>query len=166
MSNIPPRIDPFARVGADTPRSRVAYYRTVCNLPAVVEPGTGRISFTAGMVWAIEMPSELGQSVKIHLDTTKQGGGPIVTHPRSHTWTFLVRSDIPATMVAAEAALYRSRRITVLGNGERVALPSPADEGSEYRGWITAAHSLFRPSGRAVLYGVHACPTPPHEHSR
>ncbi|MET8777064.1 DNA-directed RNA polymerase subunit beta [Nocardia sp. NPDC004654] len=166
MNDTPPSTDPFARVGADTPRSRVAYYRTVCDLPAVLEPHTGRISFTAGMVWAIEMPSELGQSVEIHLETTKQGGGPIVTHPRSHTWTFLVRSDIPATMVAAQAALSRSHRITVLGNGDRVALPSPADQGSEYRGWITAAHSTFRPSGRAVLSEAHRCATPPREHSR
>ncbi|MEV0338527.1 DNA-directed RNA polymerase subunit beta [Nocardia sp. NPDC050713] len=166
MNDTPPSTDPFARVGADTPRSRVAYYRTVCDLPAVVEPDTGRISFTAGMVWAIEMPSELGQSVEFHLETTKQGGGPIVTHPRSRTWTFLVRSDIPATMVAAQAALSRSRRITVLGNGDRIALPSPADQGSEYRGWITAAHSTFRPSGRAVLSGAHRCATSLREHSR
>ncbi|MCP2296040.1 hypothetical protein SAMN04244553_2585 [Nocardia amikacinitolerans] len=149
--------------GTDNPRSRVAYYRAVCNLPAVLDPDTGRISFTAGMVWAIAMPSDLGQSVKIHLEGKKQGGGPIVTHPRSHTWVFLVRSDIPATMVAAEAALFRHRRIMVLGNGDQVALPSPTDQGSEYRGWITAAHSVFRPSGRAVLYAVHACIAPTHQ---
>ncbi|WP_084483369.1 hypothetical protein [Nocardia amikacinitolerans] len=158
--NTPPPTGPPTPVAADTPRSRVDYYRSVCHLPAVFQPATGRISFTAGMVWAIAMPSELGQMVKVHLERHKQGGGPIVTHPRSHTWTFLVRSDIPATMIAAEAALYRARRITVLGNGDHVALPSPADQGSEYRGWITAAHSVFRPSGRVVLYAVHACLAP------
>ncbi|MCP2316838.1 hypothetical protein APR12_002178 [Nocardia amikacinitolerans] len=144
----------------DTPASRCTYYRRVCNLPAVVDPHTGRIGFTAGMVWAVAMPSELGQMVKVHLERHKQGGGPIVTHPRSHTWTFLVRSDIPATMIAAEAALFRARRITILGNGDHVALPSPADQGSEHRVWNTAAHSVFRPSGRAVLYAVHACLAP------
>ncbi|MEV0027712.1 DNA-directed RNA polymerase subunit beta [Nocardia sp. NPDC050793] len=147
-------------LAGDTPRSRVDYYRSVCHLPAVLEPATGRIGFIAGMVWAVAMPSEVGQMVKADLDTKKQGGGPIVTHPRSHTWTFLVRSDIPATMIAAEAALFRGRRIAILGNGDRVALPSPTDQGSDYRGWITAAHSAFRPSGRAVLYSVHACLTP------
>ncbi|MGV9613217.1 DNA-directed RNA polymerase subunit beta [Nocardia xishanensis] len=158
--NTPPPTAPPAPVVADTPRSRVDYYRSVCHLPAVLQPDTGRISFTAGMVWAVAMPAELGQMVKVHLERHKQGGGPIVTHPRSHTWTFLVRSDIPATMIAAEAALFRARRITVLGNGDHVALPSPADQGSEHRVWITAAHSVFRPSGRAVLYAVHACLAP------
>ncbi|WP_253782212.1 DNA-directed RNA polymerase subunit beta [Nocardia amikacinitolerans] len=147
-------------VAADTPRSRVEYYRTVCHLPAVVQPDTGRIGFTAGMVWAVSMPADVGQMVKVELDAKQQGGGPIITTPRTATWTYLVRSDIPATMIAAEAALYRHRRITVLGNGDFVALPSPADQGSEYRGWITAAHSVFRPSGRAVLYAVHACLAP------
>ncbi|WP_435593764.1 DNA-directed RNA polymerase subunit beta [Nocardia sp. bgisy118] len=160
VMNTPPPTGPSARVVADTPRSRVAYYRSVCHLPAVLQPDTGRISFAAGMVWAVAMPAELGQMVKVHIERNKQGGGPIVTHPRSHTWTFLVRSDIPATMIAAEAALFHARRITVLGNGDHVALPSPADQGSEHRVWITAAHSVFRPSGRAVLYAVHACLAP------
>ncbi|MGV9611356.1 DNA-directed RNA polymerase subunit beta [Nocardia xishanensis] len=132
------------------------YYRTVCQLPAVLQPETGRIGFTAGMVWAVSMPADVGQMVKVELDAKKHGGGPIITTPRTATWTFLVRSDIPATMIAAEAALYRDRRVAVLGNGDFVALPSPTDQGSEYRGWITAAHSVFRPSGRAVLYAVHA----------
>ncbi|WP_141813011.1 hypothetical protein [Nocardia bhagyanarayanae] len=102
------------------------------------------------------MTAEVGQMVKAELDARRQGGGPIITTPRTATWTFLVPSDIPATMIAAEAVLYRSRRVVVFGNGDFVALPSPADQGSEYRGWITAAHSVFRPSGRAVLYAVHA----------
>ncbi len=108
------------------------------------------------MVWAVAMPAEVGQMVKVELEAKRHGGGPIITMPRTATWTFLVRSDIPATMIAAEAALYRSHRVAVLGNGDFVALPSPADQGSEYRGWITAAHSVFRPSVRAVLYAVHA----------
>ncbi|SNY88750.1 hypothetical protein SAMN04244553_5735 [Nocardia amikacinitolerans] len=147
-------------LAGDTPRSRVDYYRSVCQLPAVLDPATGRIGFTAGMVWAVAIPSEVGQMVKADLDARKQGGGPIVTHPHSHTWTFLVRSDIPATMIAAESAWLRTCRIAILGNGDRVALPSPTDQGSDYRGWITAAHSVFRPSGRAVLHSVHSFLTP------
>ncbi|WP_156094862.1 hypothetical protein [Nocardia lijiangensis] len=43
---------------ADTPRTRVDYYRTVCHLLAVLQPEAGRIGFTAGMLWAVSMAAD------------------------------------------------------------------------------------------------------------
>ncbi|WP_054815109.1 hypothetical protein [Nocardia arizonensis] len=135
---------------ADTPRARCDYYRKVCELPAVVDPRHGGITFRAGLVWGLMMPSELGQRVKFELERGGRGGGPIVSHPRSGTWCFLVRSDIPTARLAGFAALFR-RGIQLVGDGGLIALPSPTDTDPGYRAWITPAHSPFRPSGVSVL---------------
>lgn len=144
-----------ARDFADTPRARCEYYRKVCHLPAVLEPRHGGITFRAGFVWGLMMPSELGQRVKVELERAG-GGGPIVAHPRSGTWTYLVRSDIPAARMDDFHALFR-RGIRLIAEGGVIALPSPADTDPTYRAWITAAHSPFRPSGLAVLDATGRC---------
>ncbi|UGT62868.1 DNA-directed RNA polymerase subunit beta [Nocardia asteroides] len=143
------RLQPNAMSG-DTPRSRCAYYRSVCQLPAVLEPPTGRIFFTTGRVWAISMPAAMGQAVKQHLDRRHGGGGPIISHPRRHTWTMLTRADTPPNAVRDEAML-QHYGIRVLRGGQRIALPSPADRGTQFRGWILPARSTFCPSGLVVL---------------
>lgn len=136
-------------MSADTVRSRCEYYRSVYHLPAVADPASGLIGFAAGMVWAVEMPSELAQAVKIDMDRRRVGGGPIISHPRSTRWTFLVRSDIPAP--ARENESLSRRGIQVLAGGEQIGLPSPAECGVFYRAWINAPNSPYRPSGAAVL---------------
>ncbi|MGW4366187.1 hypothetical protein ACWEKT_11120 [Nocardia takedensis] len=114
---------------------------------------SGVIGFATGMVWAVEMPSELAQSVKIDMDRRRVGGGPIISHPRSARWTFLVRSDIAAPE-ATDESLSR-RGIQVLAGGEQVGLPSPAECGVFYRAWVNAPTSPYRPSGAAVLESAH-----------
>ncbi|MBH0775787.1 DNA-directed RNA polymerase subunit beta [Nocardia bovistercoris] len=141
---------------ADTPRARCEYYRKVCELPAVVDPRHGGITFRAGLVWGLMMASELGRRVKLELERTGRGGGPIVSHPRSGTWCFLVRSDIPTTRLTEDAALFRSG-VRVIADGAVIALPSPVDTDPAYRAWISAAHSPFRPSGMSVLEAVGVC---------
>ncbi|WP_216905436.1 hypothetical protein [Nocardia noduli] len=94
---------------ADTPRSRCEYYRQMCHLPATVDPNTGRISVRAGLLWAIQLPAELAQMVKMDLDRRQHGGGPVISHPREAQWTFLIRSDIPAQVAARDTVLWRSR---------------------------------------------------------
>ncbi|MET7767517.1 DNA-directed RNA polymerase subunit beta [Nocardia sp. NPDC005366] len=143
---------------ADTPRSRCAYYRQMCHLPATVDPNTGRISVRAGLVWAIQLPSELAQMVKMDLDRRQHGGGPVISHPREAQWTFLIRSDIPAQVAARDTTLWRSR-VKILRDGADIMLPSPSDQGHFYRAWITPAHSSFRPSGLAVLDSIRVCLT-------
>ncbi|WP_405179217.1 DNA-directed RNA polymerase subunit beta [Nocardia sp. NBC_01377] len=141
---------------ADTPASRCEYYRRICHLPATVEPGTGRISVRAGLVWAIQLPAELAQMVKMDLDRRQHGGGPIISHPREGQWTFLTCSDIPARIAARDVPLWRNR-VTILNDGAEIMLPSPSDRGLFYRAWITPAHSTFRPSGLAVLDSIRVC---------
>ncbi|MFC8047806.1 DNA-directed RNA polymerase subunit beta [Nocardia sp. NPDC057353] len=138
----------------DSAQSRCLYYRHTCHLPATVDPATGAINVRVGLVWAIEMPSHLGQLVKIDLDRRRQGGGPIVCHPRRATWTFLTRSQVPAGILTHEAPLWSNHRIVILQSGAQVALPSPQGRGIFYRGWINATQSPYRPSGLAVLNSV------------
>ncbi|MEV0357675.1 DNA-directed RNA polymerase subunit beta [Nocardia sp. NPDC050697] len=141
------------RMSGDTPRSRCTYYQSVCQLPAVLEPPTGRIFFTTGRLWAISMPAALGQGVKMHLDRRHGGGGPIISHPRSHTWTLLTRADAPIRVVRDEAML-QHYGVRILRGGQRIALPSPADRGAQFRGWIFPARSTFCPSALVVLASV------------
>ncbi|MGW4366123.1 DNA-directed RNA polymerase subunit beta [Nocardia takedensis] len=141
---------------ADTPRARCEYYRKVCGLPAVLDPRHGGITFRAGFVWGLMMPSELGNRVRLDLERHGDGGGPIVSHPRSATWTFLMRSDIPATRLPEFGALPRAG-VRLIREGGVIALPSPADSDPVYRAWITAAHSAFRPSGMVVLEAANRC---------
>ena len=140
-------------MSADTVRSRCEYYRSVYHLPAVADSTSGVIGFATGMVWAVEMASELAQSVKIDMDRRRVGGGPIISHPRSARWTFLVRSDIPVP-TRGDDSLARNG-IRVLSGGEQVELPSPAECGVFYRAWINAPSSPYRPSGAAVLESTH-----------
>ncbi|MGW4365473.1 DNA-directed RNA polymerase subunit beta [Nocardia takedensis] len=137
-------------MSADTVRSRCEYYRSVYHLPAVADPTSGLIGFRTGMVWAVEMPAELAQSVKLDLDRRLLGGGPIISHPRSARWTFLVRSDIPAQTRDDKEALWRNG-IHLMTGGEQVALPTPMGCGVFYRAWINAPRSPFRFSGVAVV---------------
>lgn len=137
----------------DTPLSRCLYYRHVCHLPATVDPSTGRISMRAELMWAVSLPSEIGQRVKIDLDHHNHRAGPIVCHPRSGTWTFLTRSDISRTVAQQQTPLWRGR-VTITDGGRSIALPSPADRGVFYRGWIRSAHSPYRPSGLALVASI------------
>ncbi|WP_328438325.1 DNA-directed RNA polymerase subunit beta [Nocardia puris] len=139
---------------SDTPRTRCDFYRAVCDLPAVID-ASGRISFSTGMVGALRMPADLGQRVKAGLDRQKLGGGPVISHPRSHTWLFLVRPDIPESP-DDEPSLWRNH-VHVIRRGGSVALPGPSESRSQYRAWISAPRSAFRPSGLVVLDQVRAC---------
>ncbi|UGT64420.1 DNA-directed RNA polymerase subunit beta [Nocardia asteroides] len=140
----------WPQTSGDTPHSRCNYYRSTCHLPAVLEPPTGRIFFQTGRVWAITMPAALGQAVKLHLERRHGGGGPIISHPRSHTWTLLTRADAPIRAVRDEPMLQHFG-VHILRGGQRVALPSPADRGGQFRRWILPARSTFCPSGLTVL---------------
>lgn len=137
------------RVG-DTPSSRCGYYRKMCDLPTRFDPDSGRITMRTNLIWAIVMPSDLGQRTKVCLEHRGRGGGPIISHPRSGGWTFLVRSDIALATLNG----VKPYRVRVIGHGEEIALPSPADRGSFFRAWIVAAHTPHRPSGGEVMDAV------------
>ena len=119
----------------DTPVSRCRFYRQVCGLPAIIDPPElGRIVVRAGIVWALMMPAHLGQLVKIDLQRRGHGIGPIMSHPRSHRWSYLVRPDLP-DYDRLFAEMFRLD-VSVVRVGGEIALPSPTDKCARFRHWI------------------------------
>ncbi|WP_433202721.1 DNA-directed RNA polymerase subunit beta [Nocardia sp. CA-107356] len=131
----------------------------MCDLPAVVDPpGLGRITMRTSHVWAVTMPAPLGQAVRRDLQHRGAGVGPILAHPRSNRWTFLIRPDIPDnTKLFAE--LYRVD-VSVVREGGTVALPSPTSKSEALRQWVEPPRDMFRPSGLIVIESVRACAGP------
>lgn len=139
----------------DTPRSRCLFYRRECGLPAAVDPPElGRIVLRAGSVGAMTMPTRLGQAVKAHMQSRGVPLGPIVGHPRSGRWTFLIQPDLPDD-VRLFAELFRLD-VAVARSGATIALPSPTAEVGAIRHWIVPPRNAFRPSGELVVEGVRA----------
>lgn len=136
---------------ADTPASRCRFYRQ-CGLPAAVQPELGRIIVPAGRVGAITMPARLGQEVKALLQLRRSALGPIISHPRSKRWTYLVRPDLPDE-VALFAELFRLD-VSVARRGAQIARPSPADRSPCFRVWVEPPRDTFRPSGSVVVAAI------------
>lgn len=140
----------------DTPLSRCAYYRRVCDLPTEVDPPQlGRIVLRMGVAWAVIMPATLGQDVKIWMQRKGYAVGPIMSHPRSKRWTYLTRPDLPDDR-ALFAEMFRLN-VSVVRAGGTVALPSPADRGTTFRAWVERPDSAFRPSGSVVVAAIRGC---------
>ncbi|MBF6297347.1 hypothetical protein IU459_07285 [Nocardia amamiensis] len=140
-----------------TPEVRCARYRREFQLPASVDPGSGRILLHIGIDYgAVSMPAELGEQVLRRLG---QDGiaGPVVDHPRARRWTFLTGPGQPGGLSTAVSAELFRLYATVAGAGSQVVLPSPDDERTGYRIWIrppeTAAH---RPPPEAVIAALRA----------
>jgi hypothetical protein len=131
------------------------FYRRSCGFNAVIDPPElGRIVMRAGSVWAVTMPSRLGQAVKAHMQCKGIALGPVVGHPRSGRWTFLVRPDIEDDDVKLFAEMFR-KDVSIAREGAVIALPSPSPNGS-IRHWIVPAQNAFVPSGLAVVDAVRA----------
>ncbi|WP_324195773.1 DNA-directed RNA polymerase subunit beta [Nocardia abscessus] len=142
-------------VQADTPLTRCRFYRETCGLPARVQPEIGRIIVPAGSVGAITMPHQLGAAVKARMNGLNVRLGPIVSHPRSKRWTFLIVPDVPdENRLFAE--LFRLN-VSVSRFGAQIALPSPGARQAGFRVWVTPPRDSFRPSGMAVIECIRAC---------
>ncbi|WP_330229862.1 DNA-directed RNA polymerase subunit beta [Nocardia sp. NBC_00508] len=139
---------------ADTPVSRCRFYRQ-CGLAAGVEPEHGRIVVRADRVGAITMPARLGQEVKALMQVRRSGLGPIISHPRSRRWTYLVRPDLPDE-VRLFAELFRLD-VSIARGGAQIALPSPADRPPCFRVWVEPPRDTFRPSGAIVVAAIRVC---------
>ncbi|MFE7798693.1 DNA-directed RNA polymerase subunit beta [Nocardia sp. NPDC057440] len=140
----------------DTPGQRSAFYRRVCGLPTHVDPELGRIAFPAGSVCAMTMPASLGSAARQCMQVQQHALGPIFTHPRSGTWTFLIRPDLPDDDPHLFAALFREH-IKIIRNGGLIALPSPVGLPAGARKWIEPPRDRFRPLGAIVLSSVQSC---------
>ncbi|WP_327112770.1 DNA-directed RNA polymerase subunit beta [Nocardia sp. NBC_01730] len=151
------RVSPL--VQADTPTTRCRFYRQSCGLPAIVQPELGgRIIVPAGSVGAITMPMRLGGAVKSRMQSQGVRLGPIVSHPRSKRWTFIVVPDVPdETTLFAE--LFRLN-VSVSRVGAQIALPSPVARSAGFRVWVTPPRDEFRPSGMAVVEAIRNCDGP------
>lgn len=134
----------------ETPRTRCEFYRSICSLPTVLDPVTGRITMRAGLVGAVMMPTGLAQRVKTILDMRGVAPLSIIGHPRANMWTFLVRTDIRQIGDPAEVARLWEARVVVIREGD-IALPSPAPDPLTIRTWESPATSAFRPSGAVVI---------------
>ena len=141
----------------DTPLSRCDYYRQVCDLPAMVDPPTtGRIIVYPGVTGAVIMPAVLGVNVKGLMENRGERLGPIVSHPRSRRWTFLIEPDLPEEM-SLFAEMFRLN-VSVLRGGATIALPSPMNHpGNNFRVWTDKPTTSYRPSGVVVVDAIRGC---------
>ncbi|TLF76583.1 DNA-directed RNA polymerase subunit beta [Nocardia cyriacigeorgica] len=132
----------------DTPVSWCEYYRRVCGLPASVEPRSGRIVMRACAIGAVTMPAHYGGMVLVRSPIA----GPVVAHPRSRRWSFLVQRDVPDdTKLFME--LFRLD-VSVSPLGAEIVLPSPGERGPGFRVWVKPPHDGVPPSGMAVVDAV------------
>lgn len=139
--------------------SRCEFYRRECDLAAVVQHEQ-QITVPVGGVAAITMPTRLGTRVREHLRRCGEPIGPVISHPRSDRWTFLVRPDLDDDM-GVFSALFRLN-VLITGLGGQIALPSPRDERrgpGAFRLWVQPPHSCYRPSGKAVVDAIRSCAT-------
>ncbi|WP_280301205.1 DNA-directed RNA polymerase subunit beta [Nocardia abscessus] len=105
-------------------------------------------------MWAITMPAVLGQHVKAWMQQRGYKLGPILSHPRSKRWTFIIRPDIPdETPLFTE--MFRLD-VSIARDGASVWLPSPADRGTMFRAWIVRPDSHVRPSGHVIVEAIRA----------
>ncbi len=142
-------------VAADTLMSRCRFYREVCGLPARVQPQLRQLFIPSGSVGGVTVPAELGAAVKGHMQGCGLPPGPIVSHPRSKRWTFLVVPDVPNDDVVLFGELFRLNA-SVSRLGAQIALPSPMDRHG-FRVWVQPPRDSYRPSGLAVIESVRAC---------
>ncbi len=143
-------------VMGQTLRTRCEFYRRVCDLPVVVDPPElRRISMQARRTWALKMSATLGAAVRLRMEGEGCPIGPILSHPRTQHWSFLVVPDLPAD-ASMFATLY-GLEVSVVRDGGVIALPSPDDRCSVFRRWIEPPHGPFRPSGRVVVDAIAMC---------
>ncbi|MBF6351956.1 DNA-directed RNA polymerase subunit beta [Nocardia flavorosea] len=145
----------------DTPHARCVFYRRVCDLPARIDPPElGRITVASGHLAALVLPSALAHAVHTDLQHCYRRDavpalGPVLSHPRSGRWTFLIRPDFPDD-TALFTELFRLH-ISLTHPGTTLALPSPTDRDTHFRRWIHLPHNPFRPAAHTVLDSIRAC---------
>ncbi len=101
------------------------------------------------------MPHQLGAAVKARMHSLGVRPGPIVSHPRSKRWTFLIVPDVPDE-IRLFAELFRLN-VSVARFGAQIALPSPGARQAGFRVWVTPPRDTFRPSGMVVIESIRAC---------
>lgn len=117
---------------------RCVQYRREFHMPASIDPTSRRILLQIGTHYgAITMPAELGARVQQQL-AQERISCPVVHHPRARRWTFITGPARPENLSTSICAELFRLYATVACTGSQVALPSPDDERTGYRTWITA----------------------------
>ncbi|WP_454197806.1 DNA-directed RNA polymerase subunit beta [Nocardia sp. Marseille-Q1738] len=138
-----------------TPLSVCHFYRTVCDLPAEVDPPhLGRITLRVGRVCGLMMPAFIGADVKAWMHRRGQQAGPVLTHPRSRHWTFLTGPDLPDD-IRLFAEMSRLN-VSILRAGD-IALPGPGQRPGLFRAWVQPPRDAYRPPGRVVVEAIRGC---------
>ncbi|MEV0046181.1 DNA-directed RNA polymerase subunit beta [Nocardia rhamnosiphila] len=139
----------------DTVTTRCAFYRS-CGLAAVVQPETERIVVAAGPhLGAVTMPVELGAAARRSLLGRGVLSGPVISHPRSGRWTFLIAPDI-LDETPLFAGMFRLN-VSVVRSGT-IVLPSPSRRSEAFRTWVTQPRVTgTQPSGMALVAAIREC---------
>lgn len=132
----------------ESAEDRCRRYRDHLLIPAVVVSGSGRIVLCPLPAWlgAVVMPERLGAKV-IERFASSECSGPVIAHPHSGRMTFL-------TGPPAEDEHRFGRRLLSLNTGvgaSCVVLPSPADERTGFRRWVSPPCRGYVPPMPAVL---------------
>ncbi|MGK8521109.1 DNA-directed RNA polymerase subunit beta [Nocardia asteroides] len=98
------------------------------------------------------MPATLGQDVKVWMQNKGYALGPILSHPRSKRWTFIITPDLPDE-VPLFAEMFRLN-VSIVRDGGTIGLPSPADRGITFRAWIVRPRNNVRPPGRLLVHAI------------
>ncbi|MEU7763578.1 hypothetical protein AB0B25_00410 [Nocardia sp. NPDC049190] len=101
------------------------------------------------------MPAVLGHDVKVWMQNNGHEVGPLLSHPRSRRWTYIIRPDLPDD-VPLFAEMFRLN-VSMIRYGGTIALPSPGDRGTRFRTWVLRPSSGYRPSGCAVVAAIRFC---------
>ncbi|MBF6212185.1 hypothetical protein IU487_14200 [Nocardia puris] len=152
----PSRERHLAAPGPRSAKSHVDEYRTAYRLPARIDPATGQITMRAGKIVGVMMPADLGAQLYAALAETGDAGGPIVSHPRSQTWTFLTQRDHEPDDLAAHTGGWWRHRVSVLTANAHIGLPGPHPGGVARREWIVAPSSHLRPPTTVVIAELNA----------
>ncbi|MFC9432459.1 DNA-directed RNA polymerase subunit beta [Nocardia sp. NPDC057030] len=133
------------------------FYATTCGLPARVLTDLARIEFRAGDIGAVTMPGKIGARVKARLEVPPNNSvAPIISHPRSKRWTFLVCPDLPSE-TGLWPELFR-HNVSIVPIGAYIALPAlSADPGVGYREWVDKPTDGFRPRATEIIEAVLSC---------
>lgn len=151
--------EPLRAKRASAFESLCRFYVVTCGLPAIVRPDLARIVLPAGSVGAVTMRAHIGAQVRVHMEARPNGRvGPIVSHPRSKRWTFLVCPDLPGDIVLWAELLRHN--VSIAPIGAEVALPSPFGSVLGYREWVCEPRDGFRPPGTEIVDAVRCCVPP------
>ncbi|MEV6060919.1 DNA-directed RNA polymerase subunit beta [Nocardia asteroides] len=129
----------------------VGEYRSAHGLPAEIDPATGRVAIRAGAIVGFMVPAALGARLRAALERAGEGGGPILAHTRSQTWTFLAQRDSSTDDITARTRRWWRARVSVLTANALIGLPCAGTIDAGRRVWIVAPHSCLRPATSTVI---------------